>query len=97
MKAIKNYLVVEQVFTKKKSSSIITLGDKPTEDMYSIKLTVKQLGGTISEDAEIKVGDVILLNTYAKPIRVNKISGKPGDQTIVNEVLYHYDDVVGLE
>lgn len=96
MKAIKDYLLVTQTFTKKKESKIITLGDKPTEDTYDITLEVKQLGKGLT-DVEVEVGDKILLNTYANPIRVNKISGKPGDQTVINEVLYHYDDVVGLE
>lgn len=100
MKAVRKYVLIEQKFTKKGTSSIILPeGVKDQEALkYDVVLTLKQMGKECPTD-ELEIGDKVLINQYAQPTRVNNISGSltKDDNEIINEAIYSYDDIVGVE
>tara|TARA_R110000796_G_scaffold118353_2_gene231936 strand:- start:398 stop:688 length:291 start_codon:yes stop_codon:yes gene_type:complete len=96
MKAIGKNILVEQIFTKKKGSVIIVDIDnkKPSADKYDNKIKLVQLGKGCSTE-EISVGDILFLNNYATPLKV-EIKSKT-EKKVVNLAIYNFEDVVGKE
>ena len=94
MKAVRNNVLVKRVFTKKTSLIIANLDGTPSADEFDIVTTIEGLGDECPKE-EIKVGDVIHLNIYASPKRVEKVTKE--DKLVVNLCIYAYDDIVGKE
>ena len=97
MKAIRDRVLIEQTFTKKISTLITSLDQsKPSADEYKVITKLLQLGGEI-KDSELQIGDIIFLNNFATPQKVEKISGEVGSDKIVNHAIFSYDDIIGKE
>lgn len=97
MKAIRKNVLLEQKFTKKIHTIITSIDQsKPSEEEYKVVIKVLQLGAECPTN-EIKEGDIVFLNNYASPLKVEKVSGKVGDNEIINKTIFSYEDIVGKE
>ncbi len=100
MKPLKQTVLLDKVHTKlvKESKIIMLAEDKaaPNQDRYSVKYVVKQISEAI-ENPDIKVGDIVYLSTYASPQHTERLSGKTGDEQVVDEVLYNYEFIIGKD
>lgn len=96
MKVLGDFVLVEQILTKKVNSKIILNDAKPEDELiYTQTLKVIEVGPDVKQ--EIKVGDIPILATWAEPVALKVISGKSGDEIITREAVYKGEFIVAID
>ena len=93
MKAIGQYVLIEQTAIKRKSQ-IITEGKMDIKDTHIITNKVLQLGKKI-EDPEIEIGDNPIFGEHTNFGNVKIVSST--EQKTEALILVHYSDIIGID
>lgn len=96
MKAIGNNVVIETTLTSKEKK-VILLGDEANKDKYEAKHIIISVGnGNEVEKSEVKVGDEPIFAHYYEPFHSENVSGKEGDDKIIQQSIAGIGQIVGI-
>ena len=92
--------------TNKEKRSVHLLKDSGVPDVVTMEYVVKELSKTCTNPDKIKVGDKLIFGEYFRPQAGKNINtdekvpgekGKKKQEITVQELIAHYEDIVGVE